>query len=78
MWISGELFEQKRFSLKRSVLKPQFQNPKNVDGFYIHDSAKNRLNMLSHQLLRRGEGEGIIRGTNKTLEWKIKMMWTFN
>ena len=57
--------------LKRSVLKSQFQSPRNLveKNFFspfmqkqllIHDGTQNRLNMLSDQLL----GE-IIRGTNE-------------
>ena len=48
--------------LNRSVLKSQFQNPRNLDekDFFtqftqneltIHDGTKNRLNTLSHRLL---------------------------
>ena len=79
MWISGALFEQKRFFfddnltrvgvwtrgdtfyknlLMRSVLKSQFQNPRNLDEKnwissrftqkqpQIHDRTKNGLNTL--------------------------------
>ena len=57
--------------LKRSVLKSQFQSPRNLvkKNFFspfmqkqlpIHDGTKNRLNTLSDQLLRE-----IIRGTNE-------------
>ena len=49
-------------TLKRSVLKSQFQNPRNLgekDCFFhtihkkqlIHDGIKNRLHSLSHRLL---------------------------
>ena len=46
--------------LRRSVLKSQSQNPRNLDDFFtrftqkqlpIHDGTKNRLNTLSHRLL---------------------------
>ena len=78
MWISGALFEEKRFffdnlthvifwtkgelfyknPLKRSVLKSQFQNPRNVDEknqfmqfkqkqLQIHDGTKNGSNTFT-------------------------------
>ena len=71
MWISGVLFEQKRFSfdnltnvifwtkgelfhknpLMRSVLKSQFQNPRNLDeeNWFFHDSRKNSFKFTTEQ-----------------------------
>ena len=66
--------------LKRSVLKSQFQNPRNMDEkdwFFhtihkkqlIHDGIKNRLHTLSHRLLG-GSSE-----VPTKYYVKIKMIW---
>ena len=48
-WTKGELFHKN--ALERSVLKSQFQNPRNQDegNWYFHDSRKNNFKFTKEQ-----------------------------